>query len=1070
MKTIKLFSNFVTTGMRLFVLTALIIVVIGHTTSAAAAAIPVELCAKPGSVLMADGATVTFWGYGIPTTSGDCSTATASLPGPQIYVDEGDVVTVTLYNGLTEATSMLFPGQTMTPDLTGVIAGGSTSYTFTASAPGTYLYEAGLLNNAEHQVAMGLYGALIVRSTTPGQAYTSASTAYNDEAVLVLSEIDQALNNSANPAAFDMREYHPNYWLINGKSYPQTVPTPTAAGNRVLVRYLNAGFQTHSMGVLGLSQNVIAIDGNPLTYSRFSVTESIAPGRTMDVITTIPVSATSGSMFALYEANFLQHNNNAAGFGGMLTFLTLGAPVPVAGGPLTSGVTLTPNITNGSSNVALAATTTGTTNITAAEYYIDSISGAATPMNASDLSFDSLAENIEATITTVDLAALSAGSHTIYVRGQDSNGWGAFSSAVLNLDKAGPVTSAGTLLPNPSNGTVDLTLSATANDSANGNGIISAAEYSIDGGTTSPMTVISPTAVISSVKATVPAATINALSDGSHDVNVRSQDALGNWGNPLTINFIVDHAGPVTSAVLASPSPNNGTLPFNASTPAVHVTATMMDPLSNVIAAEGFIDTVGANGTGFPFIAIDGVFNSLSEAGYANIPLATISNLSNGPHNIHVHSKDAAGNWGTTSFAVIIVDKMRPFVNGLTLTPPASNNTSVVINATANDVVTGNNIIVKGEYFIDALGVAGTGTLMTRAAASPSTTISATIPAATITALAAGNHTIYVRTLDTAGNWSLAANTTLLIDRTAPTFTSITVSPNSILTGTTSTGLTVNGSNDPLVSGLASGVTGGEYWFGSTNITAGTGNAFSGTSTNIDTSTLAAGTYTVRVRIRDGAGNWSTGTNGVRTATLTVIPDSIFSDGFESPTTLPGNWTTRSTAALSRLNNTTTAALFGLRGLQAQGDNTNYLQYEFNTAANPAAANVDVRFYFNPNGNMGTNQDIFVARTSSNTVFRVRYRMNGAQPQVQIQVGTSTANTTWTDITDGVSNRIEVVWQSGSTLQLFVGGSLVADQSLAATNTLVRVFRFGSVTSGGSSTLEYFDAFSAKRSTTPYGP
>ena len=76
------------------------------------------------------------------------------------------------------------------------------SYTFTATNPGTFLYEAGLLPNAEHQAAMGLYGALIVRPTSapdvviPGQAYADAATTFVDEAVLVLSEIDPALNNA----------------------------------------------------------------------------------------------------------------------------------------------------------------------------------------------------------------------------------------------------------------------------------------------------------------------------------------------------------------------------------------------------------------------------------------------------------------------------------------------------------------------------------------------------------------------------------------------------------------------------------------------------------------------------------------------------------------------------------------------------------------------------------------------------------------------------------------------------------------------------------------------------------
>ena len=85
----------------------------------------------------------------------------------------------------------------MVPDTTGVAPGGTKIYTFTPTRPGTYLYEAGLLPNAQHQVAMGLYGALIVRPTA-GDAgvHRPGSTAFDDEAVLVLSEIDPALNSA----------------------------------------------------------------------------------------------------------------------------------------------------------------------------------------------------------------------------------------------------------------------------------------------------------------------------------------------------------------------------------------------------------------------------------------------------------------------------------------------------------------------------------------------------------------------------------------------------------------------------------------------------------------------------------------------------------------------------------------------------------------------------------------------------------------------------------------------------------------------------------------------------------
>jgi hypothetical protein len=221
--------------------------------------------------------------------------------------------------------------------------------------------------------------------------------------------------------------------------------------------------------------------------------------------------------------------------------------------------------------------------------------------------------------------------------------------------------------------------------------------------------------------------------------------------------------------------------------------------------------------------------------------------------------------------------------------------------------------------------------------------------------------------------------------------------------------------------------------------------------------------------------------------TVTGTPaDAIFSDGFETGTLNPlTGWSSRSTNTTSRLNASAASALVGTYGLQAQGNNTNYVQYDFGTCP-PVAPKFDARFYFNPNGftpNTGNGgaliQDIFVARTTGGpTVFRVRYQMNSGQPQVQIQVGTGTTNTAWTNITNGSANHIEVVWQAAGsglpnpgTLALYVNGAVVAQQALTTTSTnSVGGVRLGSVTdagNNGNTTLEYFDGFSAKRSVSP---
>jgi FtsP/CotA-like multicopper oxidase with cupredoxin domain len=718
MHTNTLLSRFVSTGTRLVVFVAMIAALLSSVMPASAATVPFDLYAVSGTTTLGV-QTVTVWGY-------NTANAPVTQPGgPTLIVNQGDTVQITLHNQLTESTALLFQGlDNAIPDRIGVAPLGTKTYTFTAGRPGTYLYEAGLLPNAQHQVAMGLYGALIVRPTSapdvviPGQAYSDPATAYTDEAVLVLSEIDPALNNRSvtlgGPATFDMRKYAPRYFLINGKTYPNTAAIPTTAGNRVLLRYVNAGNQYHSMAVLGTHQAVIALDGSPLGFSRRYVAETFGPGQTADAIVTVPASTTDGRI-AVYDSSLLLHSSNTAGFGGMLTFL---AVTGSGGGTDTTGPA--------TSNVAYAAgtltatvddSTTGGNTITAAEYYLDSTSGTGTPMSGA---FGSVSVNVTA------LVAIPAGQHTLYVRGQDSLGnWGAFSSVLVNGgDLTGPTTKSPALTPSLTNGTgtAGVAVHATGDDTASGGSNIAAAEYTIDGGTAVPMTV-NQSAPIASLDATIPAAAVNALAEGTHVVSIRSQDAANNWGAPITVNLVVDKTGPNTSGVSAAPNPNNGTLPFNASTPAVRVAATTLsDPIagglrSNISAAEAFLCTtpalncaVGANGTGIPLAAVDGVFDNPSEAGYADIPLATVLQLTNGNHTIYVHAKDAAGNWGATSSTLLLIDKIAPTIVSINrVNPDPTSAATVSFLVTFSEPVTG---VTSGNFTL-ASGPGLTGAAIT---------------------------------------------------------------------------------------------------------------------------------------------------------------------------------------------------------------------------------------------------------------------------------------------------------------------------------------------------------------------
>ncbi len=658
----------------------------------------IDLYATTGSTTLA-GQSVPVWGYGL-------SSGAASAPGgPTITVDQDDVVTIRLHNALGERTALLIQGQGMVPDLTGVASGSIKAYTFTASRPGTYIYEAGLLPNAQHQVAMGLYGALVVRPANVTQAYDDAGTAFNDEAVLLMSEIDPALNNLANPSTFDMRKFNPRYFLINGAVYPDTQPIGTAPGNRVLLRYVNAGTQYHSMGVMGTHQTMVALDGSLLQFSRRYVAETIGPGQTADAIVTIPNAAPDGGRLAVHEASLSLHNSNVAGFGGMLTFITVMANSSAddTTGPITSGVAF-----DGSTLSAVVDdSTTGASTIAAAEYYVDAGpgSGPATPITSG------VPGGVTANVSQGSVS-LTPGSHVLYVRGQDSAGnWGSVSSVLwTGDDTAGPITRDATLTPARAvNGSASVALHATGDDSTTGGSTIQAAEYFI--GTTDPgvgfatgMVVNNP-ATVASLDAIIPALDIPALS-GTYVVSIRSQDSAGNWGALTTINLVVDRDAPSTGAVLAAPNPNNGTISFTTDTQVLRVTATLSDGLtgSGISGGEGFIDTVGAPGTGFPMAAVDGTFGGATENVLADIPLATIRQLSIGNHTISVRAKDVAGNWGVVATTTLVI---QPFTDLYFSTLDNALPTGVGGTADDADIYRWNGVTFARAWDASAVGLPG---------------------------------------------------------------------------------------------------------------------------------------------------------------------------------------------------------------------------------------------------------------------------------------------------------------------------------------------------------------------------
>jgi len=306
------------------------------------------LRADTTTLTMPDGMTVPAWGFAdITPVTGN---GIVQVPGPQLIVDDGSL-TITISNNLPVPVSLYIPGLQLAPTPTSADGRvmsfstqtaaattggpGSATFTFTGLKPGTFIYQSG--TNPATQVPMGLYGALVIRSGTAGQAYNNPASAYDNEQTVVLSEIDPDFNAfvGSNGTAVDTANginyslsYAPKYFLFNGKTFPDTSSPASQLtappGQRTLLRLINAGVQNHVPTIAGLSVKIIGEDGNYLTYARDELAPVMGAGKTLDVIITPPTTA-EGNFFTMFDRRNWRASS-ADTTGAMLGFVNSFAP------------------------------------------------------------------------------------------------------------------------------------------------------------------------------------------------------------------------------------------------------------------------------------------------------------------------------------------------------------------------------------------------------------------------------------------------------------------------------------------------------------------------------------------------------------------------------------------------------------------------------------------------------------------------------------------------------------------------------------------------------------------------
>ena len=328
-----------------------------------ASALDVSLCAGETEKMMADGTSVKVWGYGldnpVETAEGTCTTAT--VPGPQLTVPVGDTaLNVTLRNTLSDAVSVMIPGMKgitgntpvffndgtfyadgVTPRMrvqslvAETATGASTLYSFTAKA-GTHLYQSG--THPAVQVQMGLYGATTQDAAT-GEAYPGVT--YDNDVVMLYSEIDPAMHDAiagstAGAAATygtpggpsSTVGYKARYYLVNGESFTAATANLSVGnkGERVLIRFLNAGLESHVPVLQGKHMSMVAEYGHAYPFAREQYSVLLAAGATKDAV----FAPSSAGDYPLYDRRLRLTNSAQAGDGGLMRILSVTEPAPPA--------------------------------------------------------------------------------------------------------------------------------------------------------------------------------------------------------------------------------------------------------------------------------------------------------------------------------------------------------------------------------------------------------------------------------------------------------------------------------------------------------------------------------------------------------------------------------------------------------------------------------------------------------------------------------------------------------------------------------------------------------------------
>lgn len=243
-----------------------------------------------------------------PNFQVDALTYGGTVPGAKIQVTQGERVRVKLVNQLNVPISIHWHGYPVPNAMDGVTGvtqdpvapGQSFTYDFVAKVPGTYFYHSHY--NSAQQVDQGLYGVFVVLPKNEPVKYDRDYTLVLDEWMNMsgsgngMGNMDMGNMNMGNMNGMDhsnmnmgpsstesapaanatpsnnmpvmdhdqMMKMMYNVYTVNGKSGSLIQPLKVKEGEKVRLRFINAGYMTHLVHLQGQTFQVAATDGNPI--------------------------------------------------------------------------------------------------------------------------------------------------------------------------------------------------------------------------------------------------------------------------------------------------------------------------------------------------------------------------------------------------------------------------------------------------------------------------------------------------------------------------------------------------------------------------------------------------------------------------------------------------------------------------------------------------------------------------------------------------------------------------------------------------------------------------------------